>query len=111
MSQNPQALDVSAIEAELATRRSALLEDASALGAFLAPEHLKGMANEVASSAVADAKSRALEAIHPSTMAARFNRLLDDARDGDPTSLGVVTVAALGLISVSLMLVVRATRR
>lgn len=47
----------------------------------------------------------------PRALLARLNRLLDDARDGDPASLGLVTAAALVLAGVSAVALVKAVRR
>lgn len=50
----------------------------------------------------------------PSTarhLQARVSRLLDDARDGDPTSLAIITGAALALAGISVAAVVAAVRR
>lgn len=41
----------------------------------------------------------------------RLNRLLDDARDGDPAALGIVTGAAVLLVGVSVFATVKALRR
>ncbi|MGK2349715.1 DUF3618 domain-containing protein [Actinomyces sp. W5033] len=126
------------IEAELAARRAHLTADLTALGARLAPQSLKAQATASAREAVAQARAgmaSALAASRPTTCAQagaagaagddegsgccapapsvldRVHRLFDDARDGEPTSLGIVTGAALVLAGVSVLAVVKALRR
>ena len=47
----------------------------------------------------------------PASLQRRATRLLDDARDGDPASLGLVTGAAAALAGVSVAALVKAVRR
>lgn len=49
--------------------------------------------------------------LSPASLQRRATRLLDDARDGDPTSLGLVTGAAVALTGVSVAALVKAVRR
>ncbi|WP_311765867.1 DUF3618 domain-containing protein, partial [Actinomyces sp. 187325] len=129
------ALSPEGIEAELAARRASLTADLTALGTRLAPEALMTQAVASAREAVAQARAGLTSALSsaragttgqadgaataygsvplapaPSVLD-RVNRLLDDARDGDPASLGIVTGAALVLAGVSVFAAVKALRR
>lgn len=98
------------IEADLAARRRSLSEDVQDLASRFAPDALKAQAKGSSQAAFAAFKgsSEAGESLPPKE---RLQRLLDDARDGEPVSLAVVSGAAVLLAVVSLAAVVRAVRR
>ncbi|QPL05168.1 MULTISPECIES: DUF3618 domain-containing protein [Actinomyces] len=129
------ALSPEGIEADLADRRARLASDLAILGAHLAPEALKTRAASSAREAVTQARVGFTSALFPARAGAtrqsentgvgygsaplapppsildRVNRLLDDARDGDPASLGIVTGASLILAGVSVFAALKALRR
>ena len=127
------------MEAALIARRERLAVDMEVLGTRLAPEALKTQAKDTARTTaawtrttariVADrAKTAARDAaadagrsvksviagLRPGSEepgpAQRLARLLDDARDGDPRSLAVVTGAAMALAGLSVAALVKAVR-
>ena len=95
------------VEADLARRRAALV----ALGEFIAPAHVKAMASEAVSSRVTRIRTRVTEALSPQRLKAKATRLVDDARDGDPASLSLLTGLAAGLAILSTVALVKALRR
>ncbi|WP_366180945.1 hypothetical protein ABXS69_02015 [Actinomyces timonensis] len=119
------------IQAALDARRAALAADAEALGERLAPAAVKAAAARRASAALAAARGCAAEAgtqarsfvdahRHDSpaqvakSAAMRVKRFLDDAADGDPLALGVVSLAGIVLAGggiTSLVRLARADRR
>ena len=99
------------VEADLARRRAALLADAQALGEFIAPAHVKAMASEAVSSRVTRIRTRVTEALSPQRLKARATRLVDDARDGEPASLSLLTGLAASLAILSTVALVKALRR
>lgn len=130
------ALTPEGIEAELADRRARLASDLAVLGAHLAPEALKSQAAASTREAVAQARAGFTSALFasrtgdadeqcedggscccsvplapPPGVLDRVNRLLDDARDGDPYSLGIVTGVTLVLAGVSVFAALKALRR
>ena len=133
----PASLTVEEIEAQLAERRRTLSRDLEDLGFRLAPTSLKAQARQAADEAqvrvragLAELKERAQDAADTArdkaedavdelgssgqagaaSPADRARRLLDDAADGDPRSLAIVTGAALALAGLSLYAVVKALR-
>lgn len=127
------------MEAALIARRERLAVDMEVLGTRLAPEALKTQARDtarataawtrttariVADRAGAAARDAAADAgrsvksviagLRPGSEepgpAQRLARLLDDARDGDPRSLAVVTGAAMALAGLSVAALVKAVR-
>ena len=122
----PASLTVEEIEAQLAERRRTLSRDLEDLGFRLAPTSLKAQARQAADEAkvrvragLAELKERAQDAADElgssgqagaASPADRARRLLDDAADGDPRSLAIVTGAALALAGLSLYAVVKALR-
>lgn len=127
------------MEAALIARRERLAVDMEVLGTRLAPEALKTQAKDTARTTaawtrtaariVADrAKTAARDAaadagrsvksviagLRPGSEepgpAQRLARLLDDARDGDPSSLAIVTGAAMALAGLSGVALVKAVR-
>lgn len=127
------------MEAALVARRERLAVDMEVLGTRLAPEALKTQAKDTARTTaawtrtaariVADrAKTAARDAaadagrsiksviagLRPGSEepspAQRLARLLDDARDGDPSSLAIVTGAAMALAGLSGVALVKAVR-
>ncbi|TFH51759.1 hypothetical protein E4J66_10935 [Actinomyces viscosus] len=121
-------------------RRRALAADVDELAARLAPnslarvaklkarETVQGLRNQAVSKAedaVGQVKSRlaslvgggtdpdgGVDSYEPGTMTLgqRVTRLFDDARDGDPASLGIVTVAGLALAGLSVTATVAAVK-
>ncbi|MDO4243580.1 MAG: hypothetical protein Q4C85_07455 [Actinomyces sp.] len=128
------------LEARLAPLRAALHADVEELGSRLAPARLPALARSTARSALAAAcgrarsrgaelaqragigtgtegssRSAASEGVSADLSAAslrtRLTRLLDDARDGDPASLAIVSTLALALAGLSAAALVKAVRR
>ena len=125
---------------DLAARRLALAADVDELAARLAPNNLAKVAKlkarekvqELRSQAVSKAQETAgqvknrlaslagggtdpeggVDTYDPSTLTLgqRVSRLFDDARDGDPASLGIVTVAGLALAGLSVTATVAAVK-
>ena len=125
---------------DLAARRLALAADVDELAARLAPNNLakvaklkarekvQGMRSQAVSKAeekVGQVKNRlvslagggtdpegGVDSYKPGTLTLgqRVSRLFDDARDGDPASLGIVTVAGLALAGLSVTATVAAVR-
>ena len=125
---------------DLAARRLTLAADVDELAARLAPNNLAKVAKlkarekvqELRSQAVSKAQETAgqvknrlaslaggstdpeggVDTYDPSTrtLAQRVSRLFDDARDGDPASLGIVTVAGLALAGLSVTATVAAVK-
>ena len=127
------------MEAALVARRERLAVDMEVLGTCLAPEALKARARDTARDAADRAKDSARSAVDRAGAAARdaaadagrsvksviaglrpgseepgpaqrLARLLDDARDGDPRSLAIVTGAAMTLTGLSAVALVKAVR-
>ena len=116
-----------AVLSDMAARRLALAADVDELAARLAPNNLTKVAKLKAREKVQDLRSQAVgkaenavgqvknrlaslagggtdpdggvDSYEPGTLTLgeRVTRLFDDARDGDPASLGIVTVAGPGL--------------
>ena len=135
--QTPAPAD-DALISDMEARRKALAVDIDELAARLVPDNLTKMAKLKAREKVEDLRSQALgkaeEAVgqvksrltslvgggtdeaggvdpyEPGTMplGQRVARLFDDARDGDPASLGIVTVAGLALAGLSVTATVAA---
>ena len=125
---------------DLAARRLALAADVDELAARLAPNNLakvaklkarekvQGLRSQAASKAeekVGQVKNRlvslagggtdpegGVDTDEPGTLTLgqRVSRLFDDARDGDPASLGIVTVAGLALAGLSVTATVAAVK-
>ena len=125
---------------DLAARRLALAADVDELAARLAPNNLakvaklkarekvQGLRSQAASKAeekVGQVKNRlvslagggtdpegGVDTCDPSTrtLGQRVSRLFDDARDGDPASLGIVTVTGLALAGLSVTATVAAVK-
>ena len=116
------------MEAALVARRERLAVDMEVLGTCLAPEALKARARDTARDAADRARVAARDAaadagrsvksviagLRPGSEepgpAQRLARLLDDARDGDPRSLAIVTGAAMALAGLSVVALVKAVR-
>lgn len=128
------------LEAGLAAVRAALRTDVEELSYRLAPARLPGLARQTARSALSGACARlrgqgaalaqhagirgtvapdpgapphagpAHDAGHASARD-RLARLLDDARDGDPTSLAIVSALAVALAGLSAVALVKAVTR
>ena len=127
------------MEAALIARRERLAVDMEVLGTRLAPEALKTQAKDTARTTAAWARDSARSAVDRAGAAARdaaadagrsvksviaglrpgseepspaqrLARLLDDARDGDPSSLAIVTGAAMALAGLSGVALVKAVR-
>lgn len=129
-----------ALLSDLAARRLTLASDVDELAARLTPNNLtkeaKLMAREKvddlrhqAASKVGDAVGQVkdrlaslagggtdpnggVDSYEPGTLTLgqRISRLFDDARDGDPASLGIVTVAGLALAGLSVTATVAAVK-
>ena len=122
------------IEARLTDLRACVANDVEELARRLAPASLKTAARSAAESTVADLRDRAqstaadLKARLRSDDAAprastgaptdgglspreRIQRLLDDARDGDPQALAIVTGLAAALAGLSAFALIKALRR
>ncbi|QKD79084.1 hypothetical protein [Actinomyces marmotae] len=115
------------IQAALNARRAALAADAEALGERLAPATVKAVVSRRASAALAATRGHAEEAgaqarsfvdahRHDSpaqiarSAAMRVKRFLDDAADGDPLALGVVSLAGIALAGCGITSLVRLAR-
>lgn len=115
------------IQAALNARRAALAADAEALGERLAPAAVRAVASQRASTALAAARGRAEDAgararafvdahRHDSptqvakSAATRVKRFLDDAADGDPLALGVVSLVGAALAGGGITGLVRLAR-
>ena len=127
------------MEAALVARRERLAVDMEVLGTRLAPEALKTQAKDTARTTAAWTRTTArivadrartaardaaadagrsvksvIAGLRPGSEepgpAQRLARLLDDARDGDPRSLAVVTGAAMALAGLSVAALVKAVR-
>ena len=127
------------MEAALIARRERLAVDMEVLGTRLAPEALKTQAKDTARATAAWTRTTArivadrartaardaaadagrsvksvIAGLRPGSEepgpAQRLARLLDDARDGDPRSLAVVTGAAMALAGLSVAALVKAVR-
>ena len=116
------------MEAALIARRERLAVDMEVLGTCLAPEALKARARDTARDAADRAKTAARDAaadagrsiksaiagLRPGSgrpgPAQHLTRLLNDARDGDPRSLAIVTGAAMALAGLSVVALVKAVR-
>ena len=127
------------MEAALVARRERLAVDMEVLGTRLAPEALKTQARDTARTTAAWTRSTArivadragaaardaaadagrsiksvIAGLRPGSEepspAQRLARLLDDARDGDPSSLAIVTGAAMALAGLSGVALVKAVR-
>lgn len=127
------------MEAALVARRERLAVDMEVLGTRLAPEALKTQARDTARTTAAWTRSTArivadragaaardaaadagrsiksvIAGLRPGSEepspAQRLARLLDDARDGDPSSLAIVTGAAMALAGLSVAALVKAVR-
>ena len=133
----PSADDVMS---DLAARRLTLAADVDELAARLAPNNLAKVAKLKALEKVQELRSQAVskaqetagqvknrlaslagggtdpegggDTYDPSTLplGQRVSRLFDDARDGDPASLGIVTVAGLALAGLSVTATVAAVK-
>ena len=133
----PSAADVLS---DLAARRRARAADVDELAARLAPNNLAKVAKHKAREKVQELRSQAVskaqdtagqiknrlvslagggtdpeggvDTCDPSTrtLGQRVSRLFDDARDGDPASLGIVTVAGLALAGLSVTATVAAVK-
>ena len=116
------------MEAALVARRERLAVDMEVLGTCLAPEALKARARDTARDAADRARVAARDAaadagrsiksaiagLRPGSgrpgPAQHLTRLLNDARDGDPRSLAIVTGAAMALAGLSVVALVKAVR-
>ncbi|VEI16599.1 DUF3618 domain-containing protein [Actinomyces viscosus] len=136
----PAEPSADAVLSDMEARRRALAADVDELAARLAPnslarvaklkarETVQGLRNQAVSKAedaVGQVKSRlaslvgggtdpdgGVDSYEPGTMTLgqRVTRLFDDARDGDPASLGIVTVAGLALAGLSVTATVAAVK-
>ena len=125
---------------DLAARRLALAADVDELAARLAPNNLAKVAKLKAREQVQDLRRQAaskveervgqvksrltslvgggtdpnggVDSYEPGTLTLgqRVTRLFDDARDGDPASLGIVTAAGLALAGLSVTATVAAVK-
>ena len=125
---------------DLAARRLALAADVDELAARLAPNNLAKVAKLKAREKVQELRSQAVSKVEERvgqvksrltslvgggtdpnggvdsyepgtlTLGQRVSRLFDDARDGDPASLGIVTVAGLALAGLSVTATVAAVK-
>ena len=129
-----------AVLSDMAARRLALAADVDELAARLAPNNLAKVAKLKAREQVQDLRSQAVSKVEERvgqvksrltslvgggtdpnggvdsyepgtlTLGQRVTRLFDDARDGDPASLGIVTVAGLALAGLSVTATVAAVK-
>ena len=136
----PAAPSADDVMSDLAARRLALAADVDELAARLAPNNLAKVAKLKAREKVQDLRSQAVgkaenavgqvknrlaslagggtdpdggvDSYEPGTLTLgeRVTRLFDDARDGDPASLGIVTVAGLALAGLSVTATVAAVK-
>ena len=133
----PSADDVMS---DMAARRLTLAADVDELAARLAPNNLARVAKLKAREKVQELRSQAVSKVEDTvgqvknrlvslagggtdpeggvdtsepgtlTFGQRVSRLFDDARDGDPASLGIVTVAGLALAGLSVTATVAAVK-
>jgi len=136
----PAAPSADAVLSDMKARRLALAADVDELAARLAPNNLAKVAKLKAREKVQDLRSQAVgkaenavgqvknrlaslagggtapdggvDSYEPGTLTLgqRVTRLFDDARDGDPASLGIVTVAGLALAGLSVTATVAAVK-
>ena len=129
-----------AVLSDMAARRLALAADVDELAARLAPHNLAKVAKLKAREQVQDLRSQAVSKVEERvgqvksrltslvgggtdpnggvdsyepgtlTLGQRVTRLFDDARDGDPASLGIVTAAGLALAGLSVTATVDAVK-
>jgi len=129
-----------AVLSDMAARRLALAADVDELAARLAPHNLAKVAKLKAREQVQDLRRQAaskveervgqvksrltslvgggtdpnggVDSYEPGTLTLgeRVTRLFDDARDGDPASLGIVTAAGLALAGLSVTATVAAVK-
>ena len=129
-----------AVLSDMAARRLALAADVDELAARLAPHNLAKVAKLKAREKVQDLRSQAVSKAEDTvgqvknrlaslagsgtdpeggvdtyepgtlTLGQRVSRLFDDARDGDPASLGIVTAAGLALAGLSVTATVAAVK-
>lgn len=129
-----------AVLSDMAARRLALAADVDELAARLAPNNLAKVAKLKAREQVQDLRSQAVSKVEERvgqvksrltslvgggtdpnggvdsyepgtlTLGQRVTRLFDDARDGDPASLGIVTAAGLALAGLSVTATVAAVK-
>lgn len=129
-----------AVLSDLAARRLALAADVDELAARLAPNNLAKVAKLKAREQVQDLRSQTVSKVEERvgqvksrltslvgggtdpnggvdsyepgtlTLGQRVTRLFDDARDGDPASLGIVTAAGLALAGLSVTATVAAVK-
>ena len=129
-----------AVLSDMAARRQALAADVDELAARLAPNNLAKVAKLKAREQVQDLRRQAaskveervgqvksrltslvgggtdpnggVDSYEPGTLTLgqRVTRLFDDARDGDPASLGIVTAAGLALAGLSVTATVAAVK-
>ena len=130
-----------AVLSDLAARRLALAADVDELAARLAPNNLAKVAKLKAREKVQELRSQAVSKVEERvgqvksrltslvgggtdpnggvdsyepgtlTLGERVTRLFDDARDGDPASLAIVTGTIVVLAGCSVVAVVKAVRR
>lgn len=136
----PATPSTEALLSDLAARRLTLASDVDELAARLTPNNLTKAAKLMAREKVQDLRSQAVgkaqdavgqvkdrlaslagggtdpnggvDSYEPGTLTLgqRVSRLFDDARDGDPASLGIVTVAGLALAGLSVTATVAAVK-
>ena len=129
-----------AVLSDMAARRQALAADVDELAARLAPNNLVKVAKLKAREKVQELRSQAVSKAEDTvgqvknrlaslagggtepnggvdtyelgtlTLGQRVTRLFDDARDGDPASLGIVTAAGLALAGLSVTATVAAVK-
>ena len=129
-----------AVLSDMAARRLALAADVDELAARLAPHNLAKVAKLKAREKVQELRSQAVSKVDDTvgqvknrlaslagggtdpnggvdtyeagtlTLGQRVTRLFDDARDGDPASLGIVTAAGLALAGLSVTATVAAVK-
>ena len=136
----PAAPSTEALLSDLAARRLTLASDVDELAARLTPNNLTKAAKLMARGKVDDLRHQAaskvgdavgqvkdrltslvaggtdpdggVDSYEPGTLTfgQRVTRLFDDARDGDPASLGIVTVAGLALAGLSVKATIAAIK-
>ena len=136
----PAAPSADTVLSDMEARRLALAADVDELAARLAPNNLAKVAKLKAREKVDDLRHQAaskvgdavgqvkdrlaslagggtdpnggVDSYEPGTLTLgqRISRLFDDARDGDPASLGIVTVAGLALAGLSVTATVAAVK-
>ncbi|WP_103061634.1 hypothetical protein [Actinomyces qiguomingii] len=122
------------IEARLSELRASVANDVEQLAQRLAPNALKAVARSTTEATVADLRERAQSAatglksrlqgdasapLFPAdapssdspSLIDRARRLLNDAQDGDPQALALVTGAVAALAGLSVFALVKALRR